>query len=305
MALALLSAPTNLGLRPPEPGGVPGAGKAPEALRDAGLHRRLIARGAVDAGVVLPGRYVDDDRSRPSGRVRNQDAIVEHSRRLSGRLSAILDRGDVPLVIGGDCSLLLGVGLAMSRIPGGAGLVHVDGHTDFRHPGNSDRCASVAGEDLAAAVGRHQPALADIDGRGPYFSASRTSHVGCRDDDKHLPEAASLLGLLVPARRAREAVMHAVADEVMRTSGPSGYWLQVDVDVLDPHWMPAVDSPDPGGWSPSELVDLLSLLAPAAIGASVTVFDPDLDPDGRYAAALVDIVVAGLAGTGTRRGSGS
>ena len=53
--LALISAPSNLGLRPPQPGSVPGTAKAPEALREAGLHARLAAARAVDAGVVLPG----------------------------------------------------------------------------------------------------------------------------------------------------------------------------------------------------------------------------------------------------------
>ena len=55
----------------------------------------------------------------------------------------------------------------------------------------------------------------------------------------------------------------------------------IDVDVLDPSVLPAVDSPDPGGLFPDELVALLQSLAPSAIGASVTVFDPDLDPDAR------------------------
>ena len=87
--VAIVSAPTNLGLRPPERGGVPGTAKAPEALREAGLHRRLHAGGEVDAGVVLPGRYVDDDGRRPAGSVRNQAAMQPNSPRLtgSGRIS--------------------------------------------------------------------------------------------------------------------------------------------------------------------------------------------------------------------------
>jgi arginase len=304
MAIALLSAPTNLGLRPPEPGGVPGASKAPEALRDAGLHRRLADSGAVDAGVVLPGRYVDDDARRAPGRVRNQAGIVDHSRRLAGRLEPLLARGDRPLVLGGDCSALLGVGLAVRRTRD-AGLIHVDGHTDFRHPGNSDRCASVAGEDLAAVVGLHWPALADIEGRGPYFEAARTAHIGCRDDDEHLDEASGVLGLVIPAREAARIGMSRAASALRTVAGQTGYWLQVDVDVLDPAWMPSVDSPDPGGLSPRQLIDLLAALAPHAIGASVTVFDPDLDPDGRHAARLVEILVAGLGRLGADVEDGS
>ena len=142
--IALVSAPSNLGLRPPQRGSVPGAAKAPEALREAGLFRRLLDGGAVDAGVLVCGRYLDDDDTRPAGHVRNEAALVDHARRLAVRLMSILDSGDIPLVIGGDCSVLIGIGLALSQ-RGGTGLVHVDGHTDFRHPGNSDACASFAG----------------------------------------------------------------------------------------------------------------------------------------------------------------
>ena len=65
--IAMLAAPTNLGLRPPQPSSVPGCAKAPEALREAGLHRRMLAAGAIDAGVVLAGRYVDDGDPARSG----------------------------------------------------------------------------------------------------------------------------------------------------------------------------------------------------------------------------------------------
>jgi hypothetical protein len=45
----------------------------------------------------------------------------------------------------------------------------------------------------------------------------------------------------------------------------------------------------PGGLDP----DLLATLAPGAIGAQVTVFDPDLDPDGSYARPITDILLNG------------
>ena len=294
--IALVSAPSNLGLRPPRHGSVPGAAKAPEALREAGLFRRLLDGGALDAGVLVCGRYLDDDDTRPAGHVRNEVARVEHARRLAVRLMSILDSGDIPLVVGGDCSVLIGIGLALSQ-RGGTGLVHVDGHTDFRHPGNSDACASVAGEDLAAAVGLHWPAIANIDGLGPYFDR-RTVHIGHRNDDEEAPEARETLGLVVSAADAIERAPEDVSAAMREVAG-RGYWLQVDVDVLDASIMPAVDSPAPGGLDTSQLAALRTRLAPDAIGASVTVFDPDLDPDGRYALVVTEVIVAGLSKLGT------
>jgi hypothetical protein len=55
-------------------------------------------------------------------------------------------------------------GLALRRTPGRYGLVYLDGHTDFRNPGNSDLCASLAGRISPPPWGRHWPAIADIDG---------------------------------------------------------------------------------------------------------------------------------------------
>jgi arginase len=296
--ITLLSAPSNLGLRPPEPGSVPGAAKAPEALREAGLHRRFAELGATDSGVVLAGRYIDDDATRAPGHVRNESAGIDHSRRLAARIGAAFDRGETPLVIGGDCAILLGAGLATVR-RGGIGLVHVDGHTDFRHPGNSDECASLAGEALAAAIGRHWPAVADIDGLGPLFPAQRTAHIGHRDDDEDLPEVRSILGgVFSSADVLSRGAAHVGA--AAATLAGSAYWLQVDVDVLDAAIMPAVDSPDPGGIGAADLTELLRELAPHAVGASITVFDPDLDPDGRYARLLVEILTEGLRDLGSR-----
>ncbi|ROR80085.1 arginase [Plantibacter flavus] len=295
--IAIISAPTNLGLRPPERGSVPGADKAPSALREAGLFRRLESAGARDAGVLLAGRYLDDDDTRPSVHVRNEATMVDHARRLAARLTEVLDAGDAPLVVGGDCSVLLGIGLALSR-RGRAGLVHVDGHTDFRHPGNSDACASVAGEDLAAAVGLHWPAIADIDGLGPYFEPRRVVHIGHRDDDAEAAQARETLGLVIPARRFIEQPAGDVRVAVHEVAG-RGYWLQLDVDVLDASIMPAVDSPDPGGLDAPQLRALLAELAPGAVGASVTVFDPDLDPDGRYARLLTEVLADGFSELGS------
>ncbi|WAA66844.1 arginase family protein [Microbacterium oxydans] len=295
--ITLLAAPSNLGLRPPEPGSVPGAAKAPEALREAGLFTRFAALGATDSGVVLAGRYVDDDETRPADRVRNESAMIDHSRRLAARIGAALERGEAPLVIGGDCAILLGAGIATARRDG-IGLVHIDGHTDFRHPGNSDECASVAGEALAAAVGKHRPAIADIDGLGPYFRAERTAHIGHRADDEEQEEVRGILGRVTPAADVLSLGAARVGAESAAVAGHA-YWLQVDVDVLDPAVMPAVDSPDPGGLGAADLIALLRELAPHAVGASITVFDPDLDPDGRYARLLVDVLTEGFAELGS------
>ena len=297
--ITLISAPSNLGLRPPHPTSVPGCAKAPEALREAGLFARFAELGARDGGVVLAGRYADDAAP---GRLRNQDLIIEHARRLARRITEVRGEGGNPLVIGGDCSLLIGVGLAL-RSAGRFGLVHLDGHTDFRHPGNSSACASLAGEDLVAAIGRHWPAIADVDGLGPYFDPADVVHAGCRDDDEELEEVRQAISMAIGASEIiRDGVGSAVSRirERLTRAELDGYWLHVDVDILDAAVMPAVDSPDPGGLQAAQLTDLLAALAPHAVGAHVTVFDPDLDPQGHCARLLAEILAGGLDQLGER-----
>lgn len=296
--IAVLDAPTNLGLRPPTITSVPGCGKAPGALRDHGLLARLRAR---DAGCLTPPRY-DPGDWRPGDGVCHAREISEYSTALAGRIGDIIDRGEFPVVLGGDCSILLGSALAMHRlgeaVGGRIGLVFVDGHSDFRHPGNASYVGAAAGEDLALVTGRGQADLAAIEGRRPYFRDIDVVVLGIRAQDEYRLDlqAAGIVNRPVPALRAEGAARTAQwAHEQLADC--AGYWVHIDVDVLDPAVMPAVDAPDPGGIAFAELEILLAGLVdtPHCLGVELTVFDPDYDPDGSYAAEIVNTLVAGLA----------
>ena len=149
--IAILDAPSNLGLRPPTVTSVPGCAKAPGALRDHGQLSRLQAR---DAGCLTPPRY-DPGEWRPGDGVCHAPEIAAYSRRLADRIGAIIDAGEFPVVLGGDCSVVIGSGLAMHRlgedIGGRIGLIFVDGHSDFRHPGNASYVGAAAVMAAAAA----------------------------------------------------------------------------------------------------------------------------------------------------------
>ena len=300
--IAVLDAPSNLGLRPPTATSVPGCAKAPGALRDHGLLARLAAR---DAGCLTPPRY-DAGDWRPGDGVAHAAQIAAYSRALADRIGAIIDAGEFPVVLGGDCSILIGSGIAMHRIGdavgGRVGLVFVDGHSDFRHPGNASYVGAAAGEDLALVTGRGQPDLASIEGRRPYFRDVDVVVMGIRAQDEHRLDlqAAGIVTRPVPALRAEGAARSAqwARDQLVDCAG---YWVHVDVDVLDPAVMPAVDAPSPGGIAFPELELLLAGLveSPHCLGVEITVFDPDYDPDGQYAAEITSAVAAGLAAART------
>lgn len=295
--IAVLDAPSNLGLRPPTETSVPGCAKAPGALRDQGLLRRLNAR---DAGCLTPPRY-DPGDWRPGDGVCHAAEIALYSRRLADRIGAIIDHGEFPVVLGGDCSIVLGSALAMHRlgeaVGGRIGLVFVDGHSDFRHPGNASYVGAAAGEDLALVTGRGQPDLAAIEGRRPYYRDIDVVVMGIRAQDEYRLDlqAAGIVTRPVPSLRVEGAARSAqwAREQLVDCAG---YWVHLDVDVLDPAVMPAVDAPEPGGIAFPELELLLAGLveSPHCLGVEITVFDPDYDPDGSYAEDITEAIVAGL-----------
>jgi len=294
--IAVLDAPSVLGLRPPAPGRVPGARRLPEALRGNRLVERL---RAVDAGRVDPPPYSPE--LDPVTGVRNGATIPGYSVALADRLVELVRVGEFPLVLGGDCSILLGAMLALRRL-GHYGLVSIDGGLDFRHPGNVHLVGpvgSVAGEDLAVVTGRGAPQLTDLEGRRPLVAEADVVAMGHRGldglDDEVLATPMTLFDVAELRRLGpAEAAGRAVATLAGR--GVEGFWVHLDTDVLDPELMPAVDSPEPGGLTHQELAALLQTLAGSelATGMQLTIFDPDLDPDGRLAAELTDTVVTGL-----------
>jgi arginase len=295
--IAVLDAPSNLGLRPPTPTSVPGCAKAPGALRDKGLLRALAAR---DAGCLTPPRY-DAGKWQLGDGVCHADAIAGYSMALAERIATMWAAREFPVILGGDCSLLIGSALALSRLgdeKGPPGLVFIDGHSDFRHSGNAAYVGAAAGEDLAIATGRGQSDLAAIENRRPYIRDTDVVVLGIRPHDEYRIDlqAAGIASRAVPALRtdgapktarwAREHLAHV-----------SGFWIHLDVDVLDPSVMPAVDAPDAGGIAYGELEQLVSGLVsdPRCLGLEFTVFDPDYDPKGRYATELVQVLAGGLA----------
>jgi arginase len=150
-AIGLILAPSNLGLRPTENGGQPGAWRAPQVLMDAGLADALSA-----TDILSLKRPAYELEAQFGTAIRNGLSIRAFSLELGEKVREVLQSGQFPLVIGGDCSILLGC-LYGARLAGGRGLVHIDGHSDFFHPGNyntASRPGSAAGMDLALACGR-------------------------------------------------------------------------------------------------------------------------------------------------------
>jgi arginase len=231
----------------------------------------------------------------PATGIRNGGALRAFSIDLAESIESFVRDGSFPVVLGGDCGILVGNMLALRRI-GRFGLAFMDGHLDFRHPGNSEIVGAAAGADLALVTGRGPDRIADIDGLGPLVRDGDVVALGEREDypewrDIHGTDIAvwdlGELRALGPAQAALKFVGR------MEAGGVDGFWIHLDADVLDDAIMPAVDSRQPGGLSYSELVELLGVLLRhgLAVGMEVTIFDPELDPTGEIADGLTDALV--------------
>jgi arginase len=294
--MRIILAPSNLGLSPLRPNHEPGTWRAPAVLMEAGL-REAFAPAQI---VALP-RPAYSPKAQPGTRLRNGPRMRSFNLALADEVEQALREGDFTLVLGGDCSILLGA-LAGARRHGRLSLLHIDGHSDFRHPGNYDpdtMLGAVAGMDLALATGRGEPIGVEWPGiTSPLVDERNVIQLGereNRDSDFAWPDVNRTDLERIDVFEARQIGSSAVLDKILQRlslSHAQSFWVHFDVDVLDQEIMPAVDSPGSPGLDVEDLVHVLSRCVsdPACLGMTVTVFDPDLDPDGIYAKVIVDIL---------------
>jgi len=231
----------------------------------------------------------------------NPSGLRDYSLALADAVGAVLDGGEFPIVLGGDCSILLGNALALRR-RGRYGLLFLDGHADFYQP-EAEPTGEAASMDLALVTGRGPEVVTNIAGLRPLVRDEDVVAFGFRDAERAAGEGSqplppTLLALELAGVRERgiePAIRDALA-HLEREDAAPGYWIHLDVDVLDDAIMPAVDYrlPDGLGWDELSAVLRLAMAGPRAVGLEITIFNPALDPDGRIALDLVDALVAGL-----------
>jgi arginase len=289
-SFAIIEAPSVLGLFP---GGVE---TLPAALLDAGLAHAL---GASVADRVEPPAF--DPRRDPDTLLLNPDSIATYSIRLADAVGAVIDAGQCPVVLGGDCSILLGNLLALKR-RGRYGLLFIDGHADFYQP-TAEPNGEAASMDLALATGRGPAVVTDIEGQRPLVGDDDVVVFGRRDATEAEAVGSQriedtpirVLDLsTVAASGAQACAVQAV--EHLSRSALDGFWIHLDADVLDDAIMPAVDYRLTGGLSWDELATALRTATDSgrAVGIDVTILNPTLDHDGSITRQFTRTLVNGL-----------
>jgi arginase len=277
-----------------------GVERAPGVLLGFGLADGLEARraGRVAAEGYSPVRD-------PETGITNPRALRSYSSVLADAVAEVLDAGEFPIVLGGDCSIVLGAMLALRR-RGRYGLLYIDGDADFYQPeANPLDGAAASASDLAFATGRGPDVVCDLEQRRPLVRDDDVVVFACRDaadrdrrNCQPLPDAMPVIDRdrvrqLGAAAAARDAVAHLTRDH-----GPdSGFWIHVDADVLDETFMQAVDDPRPNGLSCDELTVALrtAIASGRAVGLQLAIYNPDFDPDGSNGRALATTIHNALA----------
>lgn len=277
-----------------------GLERAPAALRAAGPLSRLSAAGIEisDAG-DLPGGLFAVDHDRP--RARNLPAVVKVAREVADAVVREVSSGRRPLIIGGDCTITLGVVAGMRRVFPEAGLVYVDGDPDLDWL-SPDSSGILDATGIAHLLGHGELELTSLAGDLPILPPSRLAIVGCdprevTDANRDFLAARGISCTEGPeftadpegaARRARAAL-----------AGAGPLVVHFDVDVVDSGDLPLGNFPHYGsGVRLDDVVRCLRVLVsdPSCGALVLTEVNPTHDPDGsqleRYAAALVSALGA-------------
>lgn len=216
------------------------------------------------------------------------DALGGALRDLSGRR---------PLVVGGDCSIMLGIFPALRRHVGRAGLWFLDGHPDYLD-GPASETGETADMDLAVLTGDGAETLITLAGAPPMVVPSGVVLIGHRatgldggsaDEVARLPADLRRIDAATVASDPAAAGQRAAA---WLADAGRGVWLHLDLDVLDSESLPAVTYPQPKGLDWDQLVAVMNPLArsPRLLGVSVADFRPDLDSTGELATRILDVL---------------
>jgi len=279
-----------------------GVDMGPSALRLAGLQARLkqLGRQVEDAGNVT----VAQPEGQPYGEknAKYLDEISETCKRLSEMVQEALDKGFLPLVLGGDHSIaagtVAGAAAHFRKESKSIGLIWLDAHGDMNTPETSPS-GNVHGMPLASIIGFGPDELTGIAGVKPMVEPRNAVLVGVRELDSKERRLIKESGVRVfTMRDIDERGMREVMAEALRLAGDetAGIAVSLDMDFVDPSDAPGVGTPVRGGVTYREAHLAFEMIADSRemISLELVEINPVIDLHNTTATLGVELVLSGL-----------
>jgi arginase len=275
-----------------------GVDMGPSALRIAGLGERLAAMGVpvVDAGdLVAP---IPETKSSGDPHKKYIREIARVCEKLYRTSLAALEKGTLPLVLGGDHSLGAGSVAAsadyLRRSGKPVGLLWVDAHGDMNTPGTS-QSGNVHGMPLAALLGPEPAELSRIGGFSPKVLPSHTVLIGIRNLDDREKERIRDAGVHVfTMKDIDRSGIAAVMEQALAIAGTDtgGIHVSFDLDVCDPTIAPGVGTPVKGGLDYREAHMVMEMVADSGLLRALDLVEVNPILDDRNTTAILGVELA-------------
>jgi arginase len=293
--IAIIGVPTSAGAHHA------GQDRAPAALRAAGFVRRLEAAGldVQDRG-DLPATPFGPDG--PGSTARNLAAVVAVARRVADAVELALVDGRLPVLLGGDCTITLGIVAGVQRRHPGVGLLYVDGDADLATP-EATESGVLDSMGVAHLLGATDNALSRVGDRWPLLRPDRLAMLGYDETDAgtYRPEVLGahpgLWHASGPQLRADPAGTARAGLRALSSGGPEVI-VHFDVDLVDSRDLPLGNFPHYGlGLSLAAATAVLAeaFAAPGLRAVALTEVNPSYDPSGDAVRRYVDAVAGTFA----------
>ncbi len=282
----------------------PGQEKAPEVLRKAGIveHLRSVGCSVIDHGDL---DRVRSRKDRVQRHPQNLAAVTSVARNVAGQVEMALCSGEIPLVIGGDCTITLGVISGFLHASVDPALLYFDGGVDLRTPATNPT-GILDSMGMAHMLGQQGTAeeLSHIGPRFPLLSDEAIALFG------YAPNSDDVKGteqLVLEERSLQRYPLERVQGKAKQTAAEAlahiekqarSFVIHFDVDVIDFVDFPIADVPQFNvGLTFEEAMECLTVFtsSPQFAGLVITEFNPDhIDEESTLATTFVQGIAHAL-----------
>ncbi|WP_252504685.1 arginase [Sporosarcina sp. Marseille-Q4943] len=272
-----------------------GVDMGPSAIRYAGAVNRLKAIGHTlkDEGDVQVSAVERKDRE--VAKLKNLEEVVQATTELANRVADVVEKGNFPLVLGGDHSIAIGTIAGLTAKYKNLGVIWYDAHVDM-NTSETSPSGNIHGMPLAVLMGRGHERLVNIFKEGQKVKPENIVIIGARSVDPGERELIKALGIKVFTmheidRDGMTSVMKEAID-YLKAKNLDGVHLSLDLDGLDPLYTPGVGTPVPGGISYRESHLAMEMLEDSGLitSAEFVEVNPILDERNKTADVAVGLM---------------